>query len=573
MKLLQSFIDEVLSRIDIVDTIEKRISLKKTGKGNYTGLCPFHQEKTPSFAVSQGKQFYYCFGCKASGNAIDFLRTYDKLSFIEAVEVLALKANLNMPDENNKETAILPSHLALLKNAANFFQAQLKESSAQSYLQKRGLTNEMIKRFELGFVQSGWNNLKTALGGTLSKQQALVEIGLLVENKPNQYYDRFRSRLIFPIKNKRGQIIAFGGRSIDNQMPKYLNSPETAYFHKSQELYGLYESLQATKNITKFIIVEGYLDVIALHQYGITEAVATLGTAISLQHIHTLLRYTDTLYFCFDGDQAGETAAWRALEMILPLMNTGYKINFLLLGEKMDPDSFVRIQGGEAFLTKLADSLTLPDFFYKRLLAKNEIESITGKTRLAHIAEKYLRKIPKGIFQTLMYEALADAIGMNLARIQEILPSTSLSTVTKAPNTFKINIEPTLRLALCLLIQKPNLISDFTPPENFYMIQMKGMDFLIKILLLAKQNPLLTTGALFEHVDEEQDKFLFQELATQELLIPEESWAEELQGAIKRISELEKEHKIFILMQKGKKAGFTEEEKQSLQKLLLDKNE
>jgi DNA primase len=568
MKLPQSFIDEVLSRIDLVEIIEKRVSLQRTGRANYTGLCPFHAENTPSFSVSQLKQFYYCFGCKASGNAIRFLMAYDKLSFIEAIEMLAEKAGLSLPQRDCLKEEESTLSLSLLEKAASFFQEQLACSPvAKQYLTDRGLSAEIIDKFRIGFAPSSGENLLNKLGDSLRAKQQLLTIGMLAERK-NQLL--FRNRIIFPIRNKRGQIIAFGGRSLGNQMPKYLNSPETAYFHKSRELYGLHEALQANKQTKQFIIVEGYLDVIALHQHGIREAVATLGTAISLQHLQLLLRYAESLCFCFDGDQAGKKAAWRVVEIALPLMNTGVDLSFLVLPEGEDPDSYIRKVGSQQFRQKRAESIPLSDFFFNTLNVTIEINSLAGKTRFVHLVDKYLRKLPKGIFQELMYEKLAEIIGMNLSKVHDILQPPLSKVTAKQPITTQSRklIQP-LRLSLSLLLQNPKLLFDLRIPDYFYSLELDGMALLYKIIKIIQQNPHLTTGSLLEYVEEDSEKSLFQELAMVDLLIPDAIWLSELQGAVIRLCEIDLEQRIHLLMAKGSREGLNLEEKRSLQKLLV----
>lgn len=571
MKLPQDFIDEVLARTDIVELVEQRITLKKTGQANYQGLCPFHSEKTPSFSVSRHKQFYYCFGCKASGNAISFLTAYDKLTFPEAVEILAHKAGMSLPEvSNHVSTKAETSHFELLSKATNYFKAALKKNpAAKNYLLNRGLTPEIIDEFSLGYAPGGWQNLVDAAGKTSASKTKLQEVGLIIQ-KGDRWFDRFRERIMFPIQNKKGQIIAFGGRTLTTEQPKYLNSPETKVFHKSRELYGLFQAIQHHRELEQLIVVEGYLDTISLHQFEIRNAVATLGTAITSNHIHLLLRLTNDIVFCFDGDSAGEKAAWRALEIVLPMMNEGVKVRFLFLPSGEDPDSFIRKVGKEQFLAVLNNSVSLSDFFFKKLQAQTEIETIAGKTRLVHLANKKLHQISKGIFQELMFNRLANIVGISQDKIKEILEAQERPQPTSPtpPGYDAVKIATPVLLAIRLLLQAPSLAQRIAIPPNFEEIQLEGFDIIRKLLSILKQNPLQTTGCLLEYFSDDPARSLLTELAAQDLLIPDPGWQNELQGAFERIFEIDNEQKIQILLAKGSKEGLTMDEKLLLQRLL-----
>jgi DNA primase len=571
LKLPQDFIDEVLARTDIIELVEQRITLKKTGQANYQGLCPFHNEKSPSFSVNRHKQFYYCFGCKASGNAISFLTSYDKLTFPEAVEILAHKAGMSLPETSNHAPAkAQTSDFELLHKAANYFKAALKKHpTARDYLLNRGLTPDIIDEFGLGYAPSGWQNLVDAAGKTATSKTKLQEVGLIIQ-KGDRWFDRFRERVMFPIHNKKGQIIAFGGRTLTTEQPKYLNSPETKVFHKSRELYGLFQAIQHHRELDQLIVVEGYLDTISLHQFGIKNAVATLGTAITSNHIHLLLRLTNDVVFCFDGDSAGEKAAWRALEIVLPMVNEGIKVRFLFLPSGEDPDSFVRKVGKEQFLAAVNNGVSLSDFFFKKMLAQTEIETIAGKTRLVHIANKKLHHIPKGIFQELMFNRLANIVGISQDKIKEILEAQERPAPNPAPpavyDSGKIGT-PVL-LALRLLLQAPGLAQRIAIPPNLEEIQLEGFEIIRKILSILNQTPLQTTGCLLEYFSNDPVQPLLMELAAQDLLIPDPGWQNELQGAFERILEANKGEQIQVLLAKGSKKGLTMDEKLLLQRLL-----
>lgn len=576
MTIPQSFIDEVLSRVDVIDVIQPRITLKKTGKANYTGLCPFHQEKSPSFSVSQTKQFYHCFGCKVSGNAIGFLMAYEKLTFLEALEKLAAETGMTLPTSQPSVGTQEPKlHFSLLEQCTRYYQQQLiSHPVALKYLQQRGFSDHIIQQFKLGFAPAGWHNLKKAVSPSVESEQLLLEVGMLGKKQQQEAFDRFRDRIMFPIRNRRGQTIAFGGRSLDTTLPKYLNSPETSIFHKSRELYGLHEALTANNDLKRVIVVEGYLDVIALHQYGFTETVATLGTAVSLNHIQTLLRYTKTLIFCFDGDTAGTKAAWRALEITLPLMHGGIDILFLFLPNGEDPDSFVHKLGPEAFKLALQQTIPLVDYFFQNLTSELDLQSLAGKTQLVHKVAHYLQKQPKGIFQELMYERLATEVGLRLEKIAEILNKPMENTKAPAllPKSSEVLTIP-IRTALSLLLQAPTLLANIKFDENLDELDLPGSATLLRVLTVIKANSVATTGALFEYLKADPERDLLLDLAAQDLLMPIEAWQEELQGALYRIIEIQAERHIQALLTKGKQQGLSLDEKKLLQNLLISKKQ
>ncbi len=430
----QSFIDDLLHRVDIIEVVDKRVSLKKSGK-NYSACCPFHNEKTPSFSVQPEKQFFYCFGCGAGGNAIGFVMQYDGVDFPQAVETLARDAGLEVPREESKAEARRHSEnnklLDVLDEASRFYQQQLRKHAqkdeAVNYLRGRGLSGEIARDFGLGFAPPGWDNLLSAIGGNTEADQALLKAGLIIqkenakEGDERKYYDRFRHRIMFPIRDSRGRTVAFGGRVLGDDKPKYLNSPETPVFHKGSELYGLYEAKKANSKFSRILMVEGYMDVIALAQNGIRNAVATLGTATSDRHMLRLFRQTPEVVYCFDGDEAGRTAAWRALENTLPLMEDGRQVRFLFLPDGADPDDFVRQNGKQAFEEAVAKASPLEDFFFDKLSAGLELETIEGRARLSNLAKPLIRRFPRGIYSQLMLDRLSDTLGMNKESIDELL--------------------------------------------------------------------------------------------------------------------------------------------------------
>ena len=410
-RIPDSFIDGLLARVDIVELIGSRVPLKRKGK-EYTACCPFHDERTPSFYVSPTKQFYHCFGCGAHGTPIKFLMEYDRLEFVDAVEELAKRLGLEVPRENGsgREAPREGQDLyAALDAAQRYFQRELSNSEvAKRYLEKRGLDSAIIEKFGIGWAPDGWNGLIDALGkGDARRIDLLDKAGLLSKNDSGRTYDKFRARVMFPIHDRRGRVIAFGGRVIEKEDgPKYLNSPETVLFHKGRELYGLWHARQAHSKVPRLIVVEGYMDVVSLWQFGITTAVATLGTATTPDHAELLFRNAADVYFCFDGDAAGRRAAWKALESVLPRMTDGRQAFFLFLPEGEDPDTVVRSQGAAALDAALAAAQPLSEFFFAQLSSDVDLSSADGKSRLAERAKAYIARIPDGEFRDRMQALL-----------------------------------------------------------------------------------------------------------------------------------------------------------------------
>ena len=430
----QSFIDDLLNRTDIVDVVSSRVQLKKAGK-NYTACCPFHKEKTPSFSVSPDKQFYYCFGCGAGGNALGFLMDHDNLDFPQAIEDLAKAAGMEVPREESgrphkpRQPTDSPLY-PLLTAAADFYRQALKShpqrKAAVDYLKGRGLTGEIARDFGLGFAPPGWDNLYKHLSSDTLQQKAMIDAGLLVENaETGKRYDRFRDRVMFPIRDSRGRIIAFGGRVLGDDKPKYLNSPETPVFHKGQELYGLFEARKNNRNLDEIIVVEGYMDVIALAQQGLRNAVATLGTATSEEHLKRLFRVVPSVLFCFDGDQAGRNAAWRALEATLSSLQDGRRARFLFLPEGEDPDTLVRSEGTDAFRARINQhAQPLADYFFQQLTEEADPRSLEGKAHMATLAAPLIDKVPGANLRTLMRQRLLEITGLSGEAVSQLVHST-----------------------------------------------------------------------------------------------------------------------------------------------------
>jgi len=433
----QPFIDDLLNRTDIVDVVASRIQLKKAGK-NYTACCPFHKEKTPSFSVSPDKQFYYCFGCGAGGNALGFVMDHDQLDFPQAIEDLAKRAGMEIPREeggrSNKPRQPTDSPLyPLLTAAAEFYKQALKSHpqrrAAVDYLKGRGLSGEIARDFGMGFAPPGWDNLHKHLASDSLQQKAMIDAGLLVENaESGKRYDRFRDRIMFPIRDSRGRVIAFGGRVLGDEKPKYLNSPETPVFHKGQELYGLFEARKHNRDLDEIMVVEGYMDVIALAQQGLRNAVATLGTATSEEHLKRLFRIVPSVLFCFDGDAAGRNAAWRALEATLPSLQDGRRARFLFLPDGEDPDTLVRSEGTDAFRARINQhAQPLADYFFQQLSEEADPRSLEGKAHLMTLAAPLIDKIPGNNLRTLMRQRLSEITGLSGAALSQMTPATRSS--------------------------------------------------------------------------------------------------------------------------------------------------
>ncbi|PPV41781.1 DNA primase [Ectopseudomonas oleovorans] len=444
----QSFIDDLLNRTDIVDVVSSRIQLKKTGK-NYSACCPFHKEKTPSFTVSPDKQFYYCFGCGAGGNALGFVMDHDQLEFPQAIEELAKRAGMDVPREESgrghKPRQPVDSPLYPLLNAAAEHYRQALKSHPQrkyavDYLKGRGLTGEIARDFGIGFAPPGWDNLLKHLGADALQQKVMIDAGLLIENAENgRRYDRFRDRIMFPIRDSRGRVIAFGGRVLGDDKPKYLNSPETPVFHKGQELYGLYEARKHNRDLDEIMVVEGYMDVIALAQQGLRNAVATLGTATSEEHLKRLFRIVPSVLFCFDGDAAGRNAAWRALESTLPSLQDGRRARFLFLPDGEDPDTLVRAEGTDAFRARINQhAQPLADYFFQQLCEEADPRSLEGKAHLVTLAAPLIDKIPGNNLRALMRQRLSEITGLSseaLSQVASAPRSHAPSTTSQAPSS------------------------------------------------------------------------------------------------------------------------------------------
>ena len=456
----KSFIQDLLNRLDIVDVIERYVPLKKAG-GNYAACCPFHNEKSPSFTVSQSKQFYHCFGCGVHGTAIGFVMEHLGLGFVEAIEELAQSVGMDVPHERSANgdvhQKVAPDLYEVMQVATRYYREQLKLSvRAIDYLKSRGLSGEIAARFAIGFAPDGWQNLGSAFA---DYQSSTLEVtGLVISGEGGKRYDRFRDRIMFPIINVRAQVIGFGGRVLDKGEPKYLNSPETPLFEKGHELYGLYQAQKAIRANGRVLVVEGYMDVVALAQHGVDYAVATLGTATTPYHIQKLLRLADQIVFCFDGDKAGQKAAWRALENALPHLQDGKLISFLFLPADHDPDSFIREYGNEIFEQRIAEAMPLSGYLLRELTADLDLKTQEGRNQLLHHARPLLSVITSPVTSLLLRKEVAALSGVSQAELEALYEIKPISQAPRAALKKVVRTPfPMQRLLLQCLIAQPQL--------------------------------------------------------------------------------------------------------------------
>ena len=545
-KIAQSFIDDLLTRGDIVEIVGRSVQLKKAGR-DFQGLCPFHNEKTPSFTVSPEKQFYHCFGCGAHGSALGFLMNHDSLSFVEAVEELAGQLNLPVQYETDSSAPATPSHRGLydLMHEAQLAYARLlrehpARERAVEYLKMRGLTGAIAKTFHLGYAPPGWDALCSQLGTDPVRRQQLIEAGLAVQRDNGSFYDRFRDRVIFPILDRRGRCVGFGGRVIDQGEPKYLNSPETPIFHKRRELYGLHHVLRRGTRPSRILVVEGYMDVVALAQHGVENAVATLGTATTAEHLEQIFRYVSEVVFCFDGDKAGRRAAWRGLETVLPLLSEGRKAGFLFLPQGDDPDSLVRREGSARF--EAPEHITpLSRFLFDELAARADISSMDGRAQLVALARPLIGKVPAGPFRQLLAQHL-QSLAQTSVRLGPAPPAPAQHGAKPCPAAGR-GVPSLIRRAIGLLVRRPNLapLARDLPAVN--VADDPESALLITLLERLERNPLSNAGSLFEALRGTAQEPLLEEIMAQPILLAEDLWATEFSGAIEQLARQQQRQK------------------------------
>lgn len=558
------FIDDLLTRVDIVDVIDARVPLKKAGK-NLQACCPFHNEKTPSFTVSPDKQFYHCFGCGAHGTAIGFLMEYDQMSFPESIQELADLVGMTVPTTSFAPAQPSKQNLYdLMDKVSQYYVHQLQnhpqKAAFANYLQQRGLSAQIIEHFNIGMAPDGWDNVLKTFGGNDVTRKQLDEIGLLSSNDKGRQYDRFRNRIMFPIRDRRGRVVGFGGRVLDDSTPKYLNSPETPLFHKGNELYGLFQARKANRKLDRIIIVEGYMDVIALAEHGITNAVATLGTATTPDHLRQLLRSSPELVFCFDGDRAGREAAWRAAENAMPLLGGNHQLKFMFLADGEDPDSVVRQQGVDQFNVLVGQAQNYSDFFLATLEAQVDISSMDGRSRLIEIAKPYLKQIPAGVYRDMLEQRLAEKAETSPAMLHKHLgkPAENIAKRRKKP-TKASSVNSPVRMAITILLQYPELHAEVGAFDKLACLELAGLTILVDMLETLTQAPHLTTAMLLERARDSAHEKHFQQLVQQPLTLGAEQLQYELKGIVQQLQQQAVEQRHAYLVTKELSALTAEE--------------
>ncbi len=580
-KIPQDFIDNLITRIDIVDIIDSRVPLKKAGH-EYKACCPFHNEKTPSFTVSPSKQLYHCFGCNAHGTALGFLMDYERLSFVEAVHELANLTGQEVPSSDPlgihaKKHQATQDLFELLEQASHYYQQQLKINSAKNlaidYLKHRGISGETAKTFALGYSPSGWHNLSTTLGNNPASEHKLIQAGLLIRKDNGKTYDRFRERIMFPIHNKRGKVIGFGGRILDDGSPKYLNSPETELFHKGQELYGLYQAKKALRDIPQLIVVEGYMDVISLAQHGILYAVATLGTAATVDHINELRKTTQRIIFCFDGDRAGKQAAWKALQTSLSLLDGAAEFFFMFLPDGEDPDTIVKKEGKESFIQRHKESLSLSAFLLETLSAQADLKSIDGRAKLIEITKPYIDKIPGKNYQNLLINRLSELVDLDARDLfhqvkkNRQVPLAAQHKLAKVTKTLE-RVPSIVRFIIEALLHKPALATMVEDINKYVQLSLPGIKMMKTLVDFLTERPHLSMPAIIEHWRGTPEGEYLAVLASKEFHLQGDDLVIQFKHALERLQEQSVEQQIEHLLEEARRRSLNSDEKTQLQSLL-----
>jgi DNA primase len=589
-RIPQHFIDELIARADIVEIIGARVQLKKSGR-EYKACCPFHNEKTPSFWVSPDKQFYHCFGCGKHGTALGFLMDHDHMAFPEAVEELATRLGLEVPHEGGAEPSARRAEeplYELMTRVARFYAECLaREPRAREYLAARGLTSETLERFTIGYAPNSWNELLRRFGGGDTERRHLADAGLIVERErpsaqaAERYYDRFRDRVMFPIRDARGRVIAFGGRVIDAGEPKYLNSPETALFHKGRELYGLYETRRARPNLARLIVVEGYMDTVRLHQAGIDYTVATLGTATTAEHFRRLFRLVPAIVFAFDGDRAGRAAAWRALQQGLPEAREGREIRFLFLPQGHDPDTLVAAEGREAFERRLQEAVPLSEYLVQELSQQSDLTSADGRARFAEAARPLFAKVPEGVYRELLLERLAQVVGLSGQRLQELWAGarTAAATVAApAPVTRPARARAhsggrgtLVRQAIVRLLHYPAIAAEVSAAERAGLeaSEEAGVALLRELLDNLREHPAHIPAQVIQRWAGREGGDALQKLLEREEVIPSAAAAAgELRAALVKLADQAAARRLEQLEVKSRAGQLAADEIEEFQRLI-----
>jgi len=574
----KQFIVDLIDRADVVEVVGRRVQLKKAGK-EYKACCPFHDEKSPSFTVSPGKGFYHCFGCGEHGNALDFLMQYDHMEFIEAVESLAGLMGVEVPREEGQSQRPARSYDALFElvvKVGRFYEAELKKhQSAVDYLKHRGIDGATAKRFSIGYAPSGWSTVLDKFGTSKESIDRLLAAGLIIRKDNGQHYDRFRDRIMFPIRDSRGRMIGFGGRVMGDEEPKYLNSPETVLFHKGRELYGLYEARQALRSIDRLVVVEGYMDVVGLARNGIDFSTATLGTATTDDHLNRLFRMCDEIFFCFDGDRAGRAAAWRALENALPQIKEGRQIRFVFLPDGQDPDSYVQEHGATAFETALDNAMPLSDFLIGELASQVDMESVDGRARFAELARPLAAKIPSGVYKELLTGRLAESVGLPTSKLEAILNrdaanksrgnvrgTTRLGMTSSTPGNPSI-----VRRAITLLLHHPQAAGHLDV-EQLSGVTKPGTDLLRDLIEIVQSEPNMTTAGLLERWRNDDEGRHLGKLASLELPETDDfDPAAELTDCVAQLALTARRDRMSFLIEKQILKSLTDTERNELRAL------
>ncbi|MEH6453253.1 MAG: DNA primase [Psychromonas sp.] len=555
-RIPRNFIDDLIARTDIVDFIDSRVKLKKKGK-DYRACCPFHNgNNNSSFSVSSERQFYHCFNCGASGNVLSFVMEYDGIEFVDAIETLAEQLSIEVPREEtgsskSQQTTYVDRKdlYQLMADITIFYQQQLRthKNSKQviDYLKGRGLSGETVKHFKIGYAPDGWDEVRKRFAISPDLEKQLIDVGMLIPKEKSGSYDRFRDRLMFPIHDRRGRVIGFGGRVLGEGEPKYLNSPETPIFHKGKELYGLYQVKQIHKDIKRVLVVEGYMDVVALGQFNIDYAVASLGTSTTPDHIQILFRQTSEVICCFDGDKAGRTAAWRALENSLPYIQDGRTLRFMFLADGEDPDSLVQKEGKQAFEKLVEDALPLSDFLFQHLLAQVDMRVADSKTKLAQLAIPLISKLPETVFRQMMEERLTKLLGIEKDGLKKLLPASETNTKKDK----KPKVTP-MRLAISVLLQHPSIAYGLPEFPELREIDLPGMNLLNSLLEICRITPNINTGQLLEHWREKPESKQLNKLAIWENDVEEGNYEAVFLDTLEKFLNLHLKNKIEYLKQK-----------------------
>ena len=578
----RTFIDDILTKVNIVDLINSRVKLKKAGR-DYQACCPFHHEKTPSFTVSDKKQFYHCFGCGAHGNAISFLMEYDKLEFLEAVEELAGFLGLEIPyekrphfNDNGKQVNFQTKRnlYELMQEIAKFYQQQLPLNiPAQSYLQQRGLSAEIIDRFQIGYVPNAMDTVYRQFGKTREEQQKLFDLGMLSRNDRGNVYDKFRNRIMFPIRDRRGRTVAFGGRVLTDEKPKYLNSPETITYHKGSELYGLFEALQAEDSPQKLLVVEGYMDVVALAQFGVNYAVASLGTSTTSEQIQLLFRSTEQVICCYDGDRAGRDAAWRALENALPYLEDGRQLKFIFLPDDEDPDSFIRQYGKQGFEEYIENAQSLSEFLFAHLTPQVDFSSKEGKAKLAALAIPLIKQIPGDVLRLDLRNTLAKKLGiLDPTQLESLLPNPAKPHNETTVPTMQFKRTP-MRILIALLLQNPELVKFIPDLEPLKNLDEPGYDLLSELTALCREKIGISAGQLLEHWRDTPQQGTLEKLLAWNHLIEDDKIEDTFRETLRYFYLQLVDKRIQWLIAKDRAEGLDLNEKQELSHLLVKKQE